>query len=73
MPIGRGVCFCLPAALTLPRASATARCNRIETPSLTVTMRGLRPTILTEINGDKARFIIDTGAATGILSAAAAA
>ncbi len=73
MRIGHLVCFCLLAAPTLPRASAAARCTLVETPSIIVTMRGLRPTILTAINGVKARFIIDTGASTSILSAAAAA
>lgn len=73
MRIGRVLCFCLLAALPLPRASAAGRCKLVETPPIIVTMRGLRPTLLTEINGVKARFIIDTGASTSVLSAAAAA
>jgi len=71
--IGPVACLCLGAALLLPRASAAAGCTLVETRPITVTMHGLRPTILTAINGAKARFIIDTGATTSILSAAAAA
>ncbi len=63
--------FCLLTAL--PGTRAAARCNLLVTQPVIVTMRGLRPTVLTEINGVKARFIIDTGASTSMLSPAAAA
>lgn len=63
----------LSAMLCLGTAMAAGRCIIQATPPISVTMRGLRPTIVTEINGIKARFIIDTGAFYSALSPAAAA
>lgn len=59
------------AALSASTA-VSARCKLAATPPIPVTMRGLTPTILTRINGVKARFLVDTGSFTNLLTTAAA-
>lgn len=61
------------AVLSLSTATAATKCKILETRPIPVTMQGLRPTILTKINGVKARFILDSGAFYSVLSPAAVA
>jgi hypothetical protein len=51
---------------------ASAACVFAKAAELPVTMRGLRPTITTKINGQDAIFILDTGAFYSMLSKEAA-
>ncbi len=66
-------CAYVGVAAALAAASpAQAACEYGRVAELPVTMRGLRPTIVTKINGQDAVFIVDTGAFFSMISEDAA-
>ena len=60
-------------AASLSTAAAASRCQLLLSPQVPITVENLRPVISADINGVKARFIVDTGSFWGVLSPAAAA
>jgi tetratricopeptide (TPR) repeat protein/predicted aspartyl protease len=52
---------------------AAAKCKLSRVVELPITMSGLRPTLVAQINGADARFLLDSGAAYSIISSATAA
>ena len=57
--------FVASAALTLAAGAAGAACQFQKLAEVPVTMDGLRPTIMAKINGQDAKFLVDTGAFFG--------
>jgi tetratricopeptide (TPR) repeat protein/predicted aspartyl protease len=69
-------CFalaCLAYGLALCPLPASAKCTFAKLAELPITMSGLRPTIMTKINGADARFALDSGAFYSMISSATAA
>lgn len=60
------------ATLTASSGFAASKCELGRAAELTITMRGLRPTIATKINGKDATFVLDSGAFFTTLTADAA-
>ena len=54
--------------LTVVPGAAQAACEFQKLVDLPVTMEGLRPTVMTQINGQDAKFMIDTGAFFGAVT-----
>src|ERR1700726_3109613 len=52
----------LSALALFAAGSASAACQFAKIADVPVTMDGLRPTIMTKINGQDAKFLVDTGA-----------
>jgi tetratricopeptide (TPR) repeat protein/predicted aspartyl protease len=67
-------CFPLLIGATLfaPSGFAASKCELGRAAELSITMRGLRPTIATKINGKDATFVLDSGAFFTTLTADAA-
>lgn len=60
------------AALSLSTTWAAEKCRLLQLPSVPVIMMGLRPTIPAELDGNKTRLLVDTGAFFDTLSPAEA-
>jgi tetratricopeptide (TPR) repeat protein len=54
-------------------ADAAAKCQIAQVAELPITMMNLRPTIVAQINGKDARFLVDSGAFYSMMSSATAA
>jgi tetratricopeptide (TPR) repeat protein/predicted aspartyl protease len=63
----------LISLLPAPRARSAETCNLGKVADVPITMSGLRPLIAAKINGQDARFILDSGAFYSTITAATAA
>jgi predicted aspartyl protease len=63
----------ISAAIAAAAGSASAACQFQKIAEVPVTMDGLRPTIMAKINGQDAKFLVDTGAFFGGVTPEAAA
>ncbi len=70
LPAGRGLGLAL--LLHLPLTVHAGQCTVTRLAELPVTMKGMRPTIIAQINGKDALFILDSGAFWSSLTPAAA-
>ena len=71
--MSRWVLGLLAATLSLAASAAHAACKLEKVAELPVTMEGLKPVVQTKVNGQDARFIVDTGAFFSSISQEAAA
>jgi tetratricopeptide (TPR) repeat protein/predicted aspartyl protease len=63
----------LALSLVICPGFAAAKCKLSRVVELPITMSGLRPTLMAQINGADARFVLDSGAFYSMISSAAAA
>jgi tetratricopeptide (TPR) repeat protein/predicted aspartyl protease len=76
IPVLRGLAYVLSCSLLLaaaPSAAADKKCRIAQLLEFPITMESLRPTVLAQINGRDARFLLDSGAFYSLISAATAA
>jgi len=70
LPLG---CASLASTVLAAAAAHAEPCSITRTPDIPVTMRGLRPTVRAQINGQDALLIVDSGAFFSFLTPAAVA